>query len=63
MAIFMGAWNCCVLLQENYAHKIPPFREGFWTFLKGEGGGANSFAVAFSERFFKNWGSPPAPEM
>ena len=35
-ANFMGAWHFLVLLLENpHAHKILPFRGGFWTFLEG----------------------------
>ena len=29
------------LLENPHAHKIPPFRGGFWVFLEGGGGSAN----------------------
>ena len=34
----MGAWHFLVLsVGKPHAHKIPPFRGGFWVFLEGGG--------------------------
>ena len=33
------------LLENPHAHKIPPFRGGFWVFLEGGGGSANFISM------------------
>ena len=55
-ANFMGAWHFWFVLLENpHAHKIPPFRGGFWVFL--EGGVEVPILFLWAQGFFRDFGS------